>query len=97
MAIAKIAYIQALPHHIETLKSALLALEVHTRAEPGCRAFHFYQALSTPGAFVLIEHFASEDALEQHLQAPHTRHFFAQGLLTAVQAHVLPLEALPQA
>lgn len=95
MTIAKIAYLQAQPGQADTLKSALLTLEIQTRAEPGCLAFRFYQSLSAPAEFVLLEHFASPAAFDLHLQADHTRAFFAQGLVASVQAHDVPVEALP--
>lgn len=95
MTIAKIAYIQAQPGRMDALKSALMRLETQTRTEPGCLAFCFYQALSAPEALVLIEHFSSQAALDLHLQAEHTQHFFAQGLVASVQAHPLPQDALP--
>ena len=69
---------------------ALRALEALTRQEPGCVAFSFYQALSDPEAFVLLEHFATQEAFEQHLQQGYTLAFFQRELVIRSQVRLLP-------
>lgn len=86
--VRKIVRITGRPGSAAALREALLALEAPTRAEPGCRAFTFYQALGTPEVFLLHEHFDSPAALEAHMAQPHTQAVFALGLMesTAVVA-----------
>lgn len=64
---------------------ALLELERRTREEPGCREFAFYRALGAPADFALIEEFADAASLDAHMAAPHTRAFFARGLVASVR------------
>lgn len=63
------------------MREALIELQRETLREPGCVEFQFLQALTAPESFLLIEDFASAEALESHMQAPHTTKFFATGLL----------------
>jgi quinol monooxygenase YgiN len=67
----------------ERMREALIELRHATVQEPGCVEFDFLQSLTAPHSFLLIEDFASADALEVHMQAAHTKHFFAQELLEA--------------
>jgi quinol monooxygenase YgiN len=64
-------------------RKALIELRQDTLAEPGCDEFEFLQSLTDEGFFVLIEDFASPDALETHMQAAHTKRFFERGLLAS--------------
>jgi quinol monooxygenase YgiN len=65
----------------DQMRLALIELERETVREAGCVAFEFMQSLTTPSAFLLIEDFASPQALASHMDAPHTKAFFALGLL----------------
>ena len=74
--IRKLARITAKPGHGDQLRAALLELEAATRQELGCIEFSFFQAISDPDAFVLLEHFADEHAFKLHMTLEHTRSFF---------------------
>jgi len=37
-----------------------------SRAEPGCVRFDVYHSTAEPRRFVLVEHWASQEALDQH-------------------------------
>lgn len=93
MNVEKIAYLSARSGKSAELRAALQALETFTRQEPGCVAFTFYQAISNPNAFVLLEHFASEEAFDLHLKLAHTQAFFAMDLVERVE--VFPLVQVP--
>lgn len=69
------------------MRVALMALETATRDEPGCQEFCFFQALSDDDSFVLLEEFESEAALQLHMQAAYTQHFFSLGLAEGVVVH----------
>ncbi|HZF78814.1 MAG TPA: putative quinol monooxygenase [Rubrivivax sp.] len=84
-AIKKLARITAKPGQASALRDALRELEAATRQEPGCQEFTFFQALSDPEAFVLLETFSGQAALDSHMAMPHTRAFFNAGLVAGVE------------
>ena len=43
--------------------------------EPGCREFNVYEIAATPGHLFLYEVYDDEAAFQQHLAAPHYKHF----------------------
>lgn len=67
----------------DRMRQALIELRDQTAAEPGCVEFEFLQSLTAPEAFLLIEDFASPAALETHMQAPHTKAFFALDVMAS--------------
>lgn len=88
--IRKLAELRSHPGQSDALRAALVELEALTRTEPGCLRFAFFQAITDPEAFVLLEEFESEDALGQHLAASYTQSFFEAQLVAKVV--VRPLE-----
>lgn len=54
-----------------------------SRAEPGCERFEVYHSQSDPNVFVLIERWASQEALDVHRTA--------EGYTQIYQPQVLPL------
>jgi len=95
--ISKIAYIRAKPKSKIILKQALLDLERATLLEPGCVFFSFYQSLSDVESFVLIESFADHQALEKHMQLPHTVQFFGLDLVQRIVVSEIAESNLPNA
>jgi quinol monooxygenase YgiN len=65
------------------MREGLIALQADTARETGCIEFEFMQSLTAPHSFLLIEDFASPEALAAHMEAPHTKAFFALGVLEA--------------
>ncbi|MFT3736402.1 MAG: putative quinol monooxygenase [Rhodocyclaceae bacterium] len=88
--VIKIARLTGKPGQNQALREALSSLEAATRQEPGCVAFTLFQAITDADSFVLLEHFRDKQALEQHMQLPHTREFFAKQLIAAVNAVDVP-------
>lgn len=88
--VRKIARIASKPGRAQELRSALHLLEQKTRQEAGCIEFGFFQSISQETEFVLLEHFASAAALQEHMQCAHTREFFAAQLVESVQAVDVP-------
>lgn len=88
--VRKLAHITAKPGQSAALRAALQALETATRQEPGCVEFTFYQALTTDASFLLLEHFTDQQALQTHMQLPHTQAFFQMGLTENVSAVDVP-------
>ncbi|HZH10312.1 MAG TPA: putative quinol monooxygenase [Microvirga sp.] len=83
--VRKIVRIQAKPGLAKATRAALLELKQATQAEPGCQEFIFFQALDDESAFLLIEDFASAEALDRHMQLPHTQAFFARDLVAGIE------------
>lgn len=62
----------------------LLARAMRTsRAEPGCLRFDVYHSTAEPRRFTLVEHWASQDALDAHR--------LAEAYTTIYKPHVMPL------
>lgn len=57
-----------------------------TRSEAGCEAYTFSADLEDPRRFHLFERWASADALESHLEAPHMAAFQAAAARLGVRA-----------
>lgn len=91
-AIRKLARIVGKPGHGDQLRRALIKLEEATRKERGCMEFSFFQAVSDPDSFVLLEHFVDEPALKLHMTLEHTRTFFSTNaeLVGAIKAIDIP-------
>lgn len=49
-----------------------------TEAEPGCLAYRFYSDISDDNTFLIFEQWETAEALERHLQRPHTAAFSAR-------------------
>ena len=88
--VRKIALIRGRAGQARELRYALANLERDTRLEPGCILFSFYQSISDESCFVLLEHFASQAALQAHMELPHTRAFFAAKRVESVHAVDVP-------
>lgn len=83
--VRKIVRIQAKPGLASAARTALIELRRATLAEPGCREFIFFQALDDENAFLLIEDFASTEALDEHMRLPYTQAFFAKDLVAGIK------------
>jgi quinol monooxygenase YgiN len=77
----KIVRLTAADGAAERMRKGLITLQTETVREPGCVEFEFMQSLTAPHSFLLIEDFASPEALATHMDAPHTKAFFALGVL----------------
>ncbi|MEI6257024.1 MAG: antibiotic biosynthesis monooxygenase family protein [Planctomycetota bacterium] len=53
-----------------------------SRTEPGCLRFDVYHSTAEPRRFVLVEHWASAEALDQHR--------LAEAYTTIYKPHVMP-------
>ena len=54
-----------------------------SRAEPGCLRFDVYHSTAEPRRFTLVEHWASQEALDAHR--------LAEAYTTIYKPHVMPL------
>lgn len=71
------ARLTACPGQQGALREALRPLIAATRAEPGCLRYDLLVAGGDPCAFLLLEAWASAQALAEHQQSPHIAAFRA--------------------
>ncbi len=69
--ITVIAYVEAKPEHLDTVKSELLKLIDPTRKEAGCLQYDLHQDHANKNLFIFVEHWESHALLQQHLKADH--------------------------
>ena len=55
----------------ETVTQGVLALAVESRREPGCLEYRVLRDTSSPGELLLIERYASPEAVEAHRASAH--------------------------
>ncbi len=72
------ANIEVQPGKEEELVAAMTAVVGPTRAEEGCLEYHLYRSPEVPTRFLMIERWASPQALAAHLETPHIKALFAQ-------------------
>lgn len=80
-----LAHVYAGADAVETVKRECLALVAPSRAEEGCINYDLHQSSANPALFVFYENWASREALERHLEMPHSLLFDERtdGLLAA--------------
>jgi quinol monooxygenase YgiN len=71
------ARITARPGSQDALREAMRPLIAATRAEPGCLRYDLLVAGDDPCAFLMLEAWASAQALATHQQSPHIAAFRA--------------------
>ena len=66
---------RAVPGKVDEGLAAFSEVAVPTHAEEGCLAYALHRDPSDPDRIVLIERWASLEALHEHLEAPHLQAF----------------------
>ena len=88
-----VAEIKAFPDHIEQVTQLLTELLAPTREEEGCCQYEMYLDEKIEGLFMFQEMWASQEALDKHLQSPHIAQCFStlekNGLLE--YTHIRPM------
>ena len=62
----------------EEVIRACLDVEGPTRSEPGCISYTYFFGVSDPNYLHVFEQWESEEALQAHLQSPHTVAFLTK-------------------
>ena len=65
------------PEYLDEIKALCTATLIPTLAEPGCEAFYQTTKLNDPATLVFFEIFASQEAIDRHMDALYTKAFFA--------------------
>ena len=71
------------PADVPTIRDHLSRAMQKSRAEPGCLRFDVYHSTAEPRRFTLVEHWASQEALEAHR--------LAEAYTQIYKPHVMPL------
>jgi quinol monooxygenase YgiN len=86
MAIRHVVTIQVAPGRTGEFAEAFRALQVVAQQEDGCEQYELFQSLDDPAKMVLLERWASQDLLEQHMEAERSRSHSAIDALVALWA-----------
>lgn len=65
------ASMRALPGQEEKMRAALEALVEPTQGDRGMVSYNLHRGVHDPGLFCFYENWTSEEALDEHLEAPH--------------------------
>ena len=65
------ASLTAKPEAVDSLRADLLRLVEATRQEEGSVEFDLFESASSPGTFITVERWRSQDDFEAHMQTPH--------------------------
>ena len=72
-----VAECRAKPGEEDALRQVLMAVVAPSRGDPGVISYVVNEDIRTPGHFIFVEHYASRDALKQHMQQPHFKDLVA--------------------
>jgi len=89
MKIEITAHIRSIEGKSEHLKAEIIKLVAQTVQEKGCLEFKVFQDTEDASHFILWEIFATQQALDDHLQKEYTREYFNCGFVeeTKVTRH----------
>jgi len=68
-----VAKLHALPGKEDEARAALQAVQLDTHRESGCFLYALHVDESDPGAFVMLESWKSDDALDSHIASPYVQ------------------------
>lgn len=81
----------------ERLEKTVRAAMPPTHAETGCLKYSFNRSIEDPEIFVMVERWASKDALDRHLASPHIRELFSKlPDLLAVPMEITTYRTIPE-
>jgi quinol monooxygenase YgiN len=66
-----VATIPTKPEAGEAVRAGLAELVAATRAEEGCLEYDAFESTATPGVFVTVESWRSQEDLDAHMVTPH--------------------------
>lgn len=73
-----VARVKAKEDKAEQVEGILMDLIGPTREEPGCISYVLHQAKDDKRSFLFVENWASQMALDEHLQKPYLQAFVAK-------------------
>lgn len=92
-----IARVHARPGKEAEAQAALREAQQGTHQEPACHLYALHVEDADPGAFVMIEIWETDEALEAHVASPHIQALIAKSkdLFEGDEPDILRLRALP--
>lgn len=72
-----VATVEVKPGSEEATQALLETAITATHAEPGCITYALHRDFEQPQRFVMVERWASREALEEHFTQPHMAALFA--------------------
>ena len=92
-----VASFQVTPGMEDRAEALVRTIIAPTHAEDGCITFALHRGVGDAGTLVLIERWASREALDRHLATEHLAAFRAAASeVMAAPASVVVLDALPE-
>ena len=83
------------PETGDAVRAGLAELVAATRAEEGCLEYDAFESTATPGVFVTIEAWRSQEDLDAHMTTPHiAKAFEVLGGALAGEVAIHPLSPL---
>ena len=73
-----VAECRAKSGQVDALRKVLLAVVAPSRGDAGVKSYAVHEDIKTPGHFIFVEEYQSEDALKQHMQQPHFKTLVAE-------------------
>jgi len=73
------------PGNEDAVLDLLAPLVEASRAEPGCLSYDAYRRFSDARSVVLLERYASREALEAHRASPHFRTLVLEGIVPLLE------------
>lgn len=73
MAIRHVVTINVAPGKAAKFADAFKALQAIAQREPGCEQYELFQSTDDPDKMVLLERWANQALLDQHMEAERTR------------------------
>lgn len=90
------ALVQVRPEETDAALPILETAITATHAEPGCIAYTLHRDLDDPARFVIVEKWASPEALAEHAETPHLKQLFSDlGPLLAAPPTIVRTEPVP--
>lgn len=86
MAIRHVVTIDVAPGKAAEFADAFSALQAIALHEPGCEQYELFQSIDDPNRMVLLERWATQALLDQHMEAERTRDAAAIEALVALWA-----------
>lgn len=84
------------PADVERIRGLLTEAMRKSRAEPGCLRFDVYHSTAEPRRFTLVEHWASQDALDAHRLAEAYTRIYKPDVLPLVDREPHPSTLLDE-
>jgi quinol monooxygenase YgiN len=90
------ALLQVRPDQVDSALPVLETAIAATHGEAGCIAYTLHRDLDDPTRFVIVEKWASPEALAEHAETPHLKQLFTDlGPLLAAPPTIVRAEPVP--